>query len=207
MFFEEKEVSVDWLFGGEATSGDYCVVPSFEILSQEIEFNDEVVKVPAITIAETKLHCIKNNGKHCELLFDNALFQMSIAPFKAGKEVCFKNSFLKKYLKTVFVEYFKKTMKLSEDFKIKCNLLTSSEVFGEDCIPWFSEQKHKIAMYGDHTAWWWLGDRYSDNDDDDASSASSFWFAFVGGLGESGISGASSAGGYVRPRFVIGAKA
>lgn len=203
MIFEEKNTNMEWMFSGKADVGDYVVIPYWEMACSELMFNGEKVEIPFRNIQETKLYCIKNEGGKCELMFDNALFPMAIAPFKTDKEICFKNSLLRKYLKKCFVPAFKHAMKLPDDLKIKCDLLTSSEVFGDNCLDWFKEPKHRIAMYKETSEWWWLGDEYGDCEGD----ASSAYFCLVSGIGSASYSYASNTNDYVRPRFVIGAKA
>ena len=70
-------------------------------------------------------------------------------------------------------------------------------------LDWFKESKHKIAMYKEYSDWWWLSDEWGDCEGD----ASSAYFCVVGYIGFANFYVASSTNGYVRPRFVIGAKA
>lgn len=203
-FFEESAVDLADLFAELAEPGYFVIIPSFKIPATKVKFNGEEIETPEIETPETKLHCINNKeGKHY-LLFDNCLFNMPIAPFKDGEEVCFKNSFLKKFLKKVFLPAFLKAVNYNPDFKIKCDILSKAEVFGESeesdkgILDWFREPKHKIAMYKNTSDWWWLSDRV------DASAA---LFCLVNSFGESGCVGASLAGYFVRPHFVIERKA
>lgn len=203
MIFEERKVSPEVLFSGAAEVGDYVVISSLKFDATKIRFNGEDVEVPAFTTPETKLYCIKKDKKNCELLFDNCLFEMAIAPFKKDKKICFSNSFLNEYLNKYFVQRFK-YLTGNDDLKIKCNLLSRKEVFDEKKkLDWFKEPKHKIAMFYKYSNWWWLSDEYGDCKGD----ASSAGFCYVRGGGYAGCSGVSAANGYVRPRFVIGAKA
>lgn len=207
-FFEESAVDLTDLFAELAEPGYFVIIPSFTIPASKVKFNGEEVETPEFETLETKLHCIHNkDGKHY-LLFDNCLFNMAIAPFKEGKEICFKNSFLKKYLKKVFLPAFIKAVNLKTENKIKCDILSKVEVFGaseesdEGQLDWFKEPKHKIAMYRDYSDWWWLSDCV-----DKDEVASSAYFACVDSSGYAGFSGASGTSAYVRPRFVIERKA
>ena len=203
MIFEERKVSPEVLFSGAAEVGDYVVISSLKFDATKIRFNGEDVEVPAFTTPETKLYCIKKDKKNCELLFDNCLFEMAIAPFKKDKKICFSNSFLNEYLNKYFVPRFK-YLTGNDDLKIKCNLLSRKEVFDEKKkFDWFKEPKHKIAMFNEYSDWWWLSDEYGDCEGD----ASSAGFAIVRSKGNAYCYGASDASLCVRPRFVIGAKA
>lgn len=209
MIYEERRVSIEDLFCDEAKKADYAVIPSFKIPAAKVKFNGVEIETQEFETPETKLYCIKhykeNNVDETMLLFDNCLFNMPIAPFKDGKEICFKNSFLKKYLKKVFLPAFLDAVKLNSDFKVKCDILSKVEVFGESeennagQLFWFYEPKHKIAMYKDNSDWWWLSDCvYKDE-----NNPSSAYFADVDNYGYAGCYNASNANYYVRPRFVI----
>ena len=203
MIFEERKVSPEVLFSGAAEVGNYVVISSLKFDATKIRFNGEDVEVPAFTTPETKLYCIKKDKKNCELLFDNCLFEMAIAPFKKDKKICFSSSFLNEYLNKYFVPRFK-YLTGNDDLKIKCNLLSKKEVFDEKKrLDWFKEPKHKIAMFNEYSDWWWLSDEYGDCEGD----ASSAGFCIVADYGLAGCSGASYSYSGVRPRFVIGAKA
>ncbi len=91
-----------------------------------------------------------------------------------------------------------------EKIKIRCDIPSNDDVFDEEKkLAWFTEPKHKIAMFDGLSRWWWLSTKYQD-DDEDASAA---YFCRVDGSGYAGYGGASRANSYVRPRFVIGAQA
>ena len=203
-FFEESAVDLTDLFAELAEPGYFVVIPSFKIPATKVKFNGKEIETPEIETPETKLHCINNkDGKHY-LLFDNCLFCMPMAPFKDETEVCFKNSFLKKYLKKVFLPAFLKAVNYNPEFKIKCDILSKAEVFGESkesdkgILDWFREPKHKIAMYKNTSDWWWLSDRVD---------TSAFCCALSFAVGRSGCVGASYTSVCVRPRFVIERKA
>ena len=203
MIFEEREVSPEVMFSGAAEVGDYVVVSSLRIAATKICFNGKDIEVPEFITPETKLYCIKKDKKNCELLFDNCLFEMAIAPFKKDKKICFSNSFLNEYLNKYFVPRFK-YLTGNDDLKIKCNLLSRKEVFDEkEKLDWFKEPKHKIAMFNEYSDWWWLSDEYGDCEGD----ASSAYFCNVFYNGYAYCYHASSTYYFVRPRFVIGAKA
>jgi len=203
MIFEEKQVSPEVLFSGAVEVGNYVVISSLKIAPAVIRFNGREVTVPEFITPETKLYCIKKDKKNCELLFDNCLFEMPIAPFKKNKKVSFSTSFLNEYLNKHFVPQFK-YLTGNDDLEIKCNLLSKKEVFDEEKkLDWFKEPKHKIAMYKKYSDWWWLSDEWRDC----AGEASSADFCLVSNNGFANYIGASYASIYVRPRFVIGAKA
>ena len=96
-----------------------------------------------------------------------------------------------------------KAVDFKSENKIKCDILSKVEVFGESeentegMFEWFKEPKHKIAMYRDYSDWWWLSDKYKDCEGD--ASSADFCFVDRGGL----AAYAGSASLYVRPRFVI----
>ena len=203
MIFQEKRCFLSELFSEEAEVGWYAVIEPFTVPAAEVKFNGSTIQVPEFTTEETKLYCIDKKDGKTQFLFDNAMFQMPIAPFKDGKEVCFKNSFLKKYLKKVFVPVFCQVYDL-EKIKIRCDIPSNDDVFDEEKkLAWFTEPKHKIAMFDGLSRWWWLSTKYQD-DDEDASAAR---FCTVGSNGLADYRYASTADGYVRPRFVIGAQA
>lgn len=203
MIFQEKRCFLSELFSEEAEVGWYAVIEPFTVPAAEVKFNGSTIQVPEFTTEETKLYCIDKKDGKTQFLFDNAMFQMPIAPFKDGKEVCFKNSFLKKYLKKVFVPVFCQVYDL-EKIKIRCDIPSNDDVFDEEKkLAWFTEPKHKIAMFDGLSRWWWLSTKYQD-DNEDASAA---YFCYVGNYGRAYCYSASYASGYVRPRFVIGAQA
>lgn len=208
-FFEESEVELNDLFSEFAEPGYFAIIPSFKIPAAKVKFNGDVIETEEFETPETKLHCINNkDGKHY-LLFDNCLFALPIAPFKEGKTVCFKNSFLKKYLKKVFLPAFKEAVNLKVKNKLKCDILSKVEVFGtseddpEGMLDWFRETKHKISMHKAYSDWWWLSDCVQENED----VVSSSYFAYVNANGYANYYYASGADYYVRPRFVIERKA
>ena len=92
MIFEERKVSPEVLFSGAAEVGDYVVVSSLKIAPAVFRFNGKDIRIPEIITPETKLYCIQKDKKNCELLFDNCLFEMPIAPFKKDKKVSFSSS-------------------------------------------------------------------------------------------------------------------
>lgn len=205
MIFEETKVDLADVFDKLAEPGYFAVIPSFKIPASKVKFNGGVIETAEFETPETKLYCIHNQDNKQYLLFDNCLFNMPIAPFKDGKEICFKNSFLKKYLKKVFLPAFMKAVNFKSENKIKCDILSKAEVFGEseeDCtgqLAWFMEPKHKIAMYRDYSDWWWLSDKYKDCEGD----ASAAYFCGVRYYGGAYSGGAGNTDLYVRPRFVI----
>ena len=209
MIFEETKVELRDVFDKLAEPGYFAVIPSFKIPASKVKFNGSVIETTEFETPETKLYCIHNQDNKQYLLFDNCLFNMSVAPFKDGKEICFKNSFLKKYIKKVFFPAFMKAVDFKSENKIKCDILSKVEVFGESeenpdgMLEWFKEPKHKIAMYRDYSDWWWLSDCVS-KDEEVASSAN---FALVSNHGNAYCYNASCTNSYVRPRFVIERKA
>ena len=146
-------------------------------------------------------------------MFDSVMFNMSIAPFKDGKEVCFKNSFLKKYLKKLFMSEFEaQVYKIDSDwnedaagkFKIKCDILSKADIFGglddeNNGLEWFNEIKHRLACDNEYSRWYWL----SDVEEVDEDNASSSYFADVDNRGFASYDNASTTNDDVRPRFVI----
>ena len=60
-------------------------------------------------------------------------------------------------------------------------------------------------MYKNCSDWWWLSDYIKSYDEDDIASSAAF--AGVLSYGDAACGGASDAGIYVRPRFVIERKA
>lgn len=213
MIFNETRVELKELFRWAAEVGDYAVIPSFKLPATKLDFNGKEIECPEFTTPETKLYCICNANGERQYLFDSAMFNMSIAPFKDGKEVCFKNSFLKKYLKKLFMSEFEAQIyKIDSDwnedaagkFKIKCNILSKADVFGglddeNNGLEWFNEIKHRLACDNEYSRWYWL----SDVEEVDEDNASSSGFAFVGNNGGAYYTVASYTNGYVRPRFVI----
>lgn len=213
MIFNETRVELKELFRWAAEIGDYTVIPSFTLPATKLDFNGKEIECPEFTTPETKLYCIYNANGERQYLFDSVMFNMSIAPFKDGKEVCFKNSFMKKYLKKLFMPQFEAQIyKIDSDwnedaagkFKIKCDILSKADIFGglddeNNGLEWFNEIKHRIACDNEYSRWYWLSD-VEEVDNDNASSSS---FAFVSNNGHANYNRASYAYYYVRPRFVI----
>ena len=213
MIFDETRVELKELFRWAAVIGDYAVIPSFTLPATKLDFNGKEIECPEFTTPETKLYCIYNANGERQYLFDSVMFNMSIAPFKDGKEVCFKNSFLKKYLKKLFMsEFGAQIYKIDSDwnedaagkFKIKCDILSKADIFGgldneNNGLEWFNEIKHRIACDNEYSRWYWLSDVEA-VDEDNASSSS---FAIVHGSGYANCDHASDTSNFVRPRFVI----
>ena len=203
MIFEEKKYCLIDLCSNNCKVGSYAVIPSFTIPAAKVLFDGEEYETPVFVTPETKLYCIQNDGEKIQLLFDNCLFNMAIAPFRESKEISFKSSFLKKYLKKVFVPAFQDQIGLQRT-KLKCDIPSYKDVFGDkngkNRLQWFEEPKHKIAMYKAESEWWWLSTVY----DGDRAVASSPYFCSVNADGCAGYYGASAANLCVRPRFSIG---
>lgn len=206
MIFEEKKCCLIDLCSNNCKVGSYAVIPSFTIPAAKVLFDGEEYETPEFVTPETKLYCIQNDGEKIQLLFDNCLFKMTIAPFRENKEISFKSSFLKKYLKKVFVPAFQDQIGLQRT-KLKCDIPSYKDVFGdengENRLQWFEEPKHKIAMYKDESEWWWLSTVY----DGDRAVASSATFCNVYYFGNAHCNHASYADLCVRPRFSIGVQA
>jgi len=213
MIFDETRVELKELFRWAAEIGDYAVIPSFTLPATKLDFNGKEIECPEFTTPETKLYCIYNANGERQYLFDSVMFNMSIAPFKDGKEVCFKNSFLKKYLKKLFMSEFEAQIyKIDSDwnedaagkFKIKCDILSKADIFGglddeNNGLEWFNEMKHRFACDDECSRWYWL----SDVEEVDEEVASSSRFAAVYYDGFANYLSASGTYIYVRPRFVI----
>ena len=202
MIFQEKRCFLSELFGKDVEVGWYAVIPNFTIPAAKVKFNGEKIETPEFTTPETKLYCIDIQDGKVQLMFDAAMFQMAIAPFKDDKKAIFKNSFLKKYLKKVFKPFFCQMYDLPEK-SLKCDIPANYEIFGDENgegqLEWFKETKHRIACDDGFSRWWWTSTKYKD-DEDDASAA---YFCVVNGNGLATYSAASYTHFYVRPRFVI----
>ena len=198
MIFEEKKVSLIELFMKDVEVGAYAVIPSFTLPGCNVEFNGVDVECEKYETPETKLYCIENKDGKRQYLFDNVLFNMSIAPFEDGKEKSFETSFLKKYLSEIFTHVFLKENGL--DMELACDIPSKIDVFGDDngegMLDWFKESKHRIAMYKDYSEWWWLSTK---------AVASAAYFCSVYYYGCANYYYAGSTYYAVRPRFVIGA--
>ena len=204
MIFQEKRCFLSELFGKDVEVGWYAVIPSLTIPAAKVKFNGEEVETPVFTTPETKLYCIDIQDGKVQLMFDAAMFQMAIEPFKDDKEVVFKNSFLQKYLKKVFKSFFCQMYDLPEK-SLKCDIPANYEIFGDENgegqLEWFKEIKHRIACDDEYSRWWWTSTKYKDNED----NASAVYFCNVGSNGLARCDDASSTHYYVRPRFVIAA--
>ena len=202
MIFQEKRCFLSELFGKDVEVGWYAVIPTFTIPAAKVKFNGEEIETPEFTTPETKLYCIDIQDDKVQLMFDAAMFQMAIAPFKDDKEVIFKSSFLKKYLKKVFKPFFCQMYDLPKK-SLKCDIPANYEIFGDENgegqLEWFKEIKHRIACDDEYGRWWWTSTKYCD-DDDDTSAA---YFCSVNGNAGATCGSASGASYYVRPRFVI----
>ncbi len=198
MIFEEKKVTLEELFSKDVQVGAYAIIPSFTLPGCSVEFNGVDVECEEYETPETKLYCIENKDGKRQYLFDNVLFNMSIAPFEDGKEKSFETSFLKKYLSEVFTHVFLKENCFEGE--LACDIPSKIDVFGDDngegMLDWFKEPKHRIAMYKDYSEWWWLSTK---------AVASAAYFCYVINHGNAHYYGAGYANVYVRPRFVIGA--
>lgn len=199
MIFKEKEAENIYKLFTNGKMGNYVVIPSFKIPAKEIEFDGQTITTEEFKTPETKLYCIKNSKKKRQFLFDDCMFSMPIAPFLQNKEVCFKNSFLKSYLESVFLESFKAIIdeEVFSGLKIKVDIPSKKDVFGDEThepLQFFRCIKNRIAIFENESDWWWLKTVYD-------KDAAIFCSSDRSGLADSYV--ASSPGIRVRPRLVI----
>ena len=165
--------------------GDSVVLQEF-VVPETTMGGKEPMRFDTQSIKDTATVYNIKDGK-LYLVFNHALFQSAM---DLNNERKWEDTQLCKYLELAFKPAMEKAGIPAEEV----SLLSKDEVFREERLPFFNKGKNRIAFDKDEdcSVWYWLKD-----------VASSAYFCFANDGGGSGCDGASYAGNFVRPRFVI----
>ena len=165
--------------------GDSVVLQEFVVPETTMD-GKEPMRFDTQSIKDTATVYDIKDGK-IYLVFNHALFQSAM---DFNNERKWEDTQLCKYIELAFKPAMEKAGIPAEEV----SLLSKDEIFGEERLPFFNKGKNRIAFSKDEdcSVWYWLKD-----------VASSADFCGARSSGYSSYDGASNAGGFVRPRFVI----
>ena len=171
--------------------GDRVKLPSFTVSAVKMD-GDEVMVFDEKNIrADEAIVIGKDENGNFILIFDHCLFESAI---DLNNEKRFEMTQLGQYLQREFLRAMNGAGIPAES----CGLISKEEMFGDNALEYFKTGRNRIAFYfdEDYSRYYWLSTLY-----DEEASAAYFCYADLDGL--SGYDGASCAGTYVRPRFII----
>lgn len=165
--------------------GDTVQLPEFTVSEttiggdRELHFGEQTVKDTA-TVYNIK------NGK-VYLVFDHALFTSAIDLNNATE---WKNTQLYNYLKGIF----KNSMKNARIPVSKVSLLSKDEILGEKALPFFKNEKNRIAFEKDtsYITWYWL-----------KNASSMPYFCYTDGISDDSCNSVSDASLFIRPCLIV----
>lgn len=173
--------------------GDRVKLPSFTVSAVKMD-GDEVMEFNEKNIrADDAIVIGKDENGNFILIFDHCLFESAI---DLNDEKRFEMTQLGQYLQSEFLRAMNGAGIPAES----CGLISKDEMFGDNPLEYFKTGRNRIAFDFDEVCsrYYWLSTLY-----DEEASAAYFCGAGISGYGAYGS--ASSAGAYVRPRFVISA--
>ena len=167
--------------------GDRVRVPGFKVPATTINGEDNL-KFEEIEVAGEYATVYKIEGEQINLVFDRALFQSAIDNNETG---VWEDTQLAHYLRGAFLDALRKETSAAD-----CGLLRKEELLGDNALLFFKNGRNRVCFDKDEdcSVYYWLENVY------DASAA---YFCCADGYGGAYSSGASNAGLYVRPRFII----
>lgn len=173
--------------------GDRVKLPSFTVSAVKMD-GDEVMEFNEKNIrADDAIVIGKDENGNFILIFDHCLFESAI---DLNDEKRFEMTQLGQYLQSEFLRAMNGAGIPAES----CGLISKDEMFGDNALEYFKTGRNRIAFDFDEdcSCYYWLSTLY----DEEAFAAG---FCGANNIGYSGCYGASSAGAFVRPRFVISA--
>lgn len=173
--------------------GDRVKLPSFTVSAVKMD-GDGVMEVNEKNIrADDAIVIGKDENGNFILIFDHCLFESAI---DLNDEKRFEMTQLGQYLQSEFLRAMNGAGIPAES----CGLISKDEMFGDNPLEYFKTGRNRIAFDFDEdcSCYYWLSTLY----DEEASAA---YFCCANNIGYGYYDGASVAGAYVRPRFVISA--
>lgn len=173
--------------------GDRVKLPSFTVSAVKMD-GDEVMEFNEKNIrADDAIVIGKDENGNFILIFDHCLFESAI---DLNDEKRFEMTQLGQYLQSEFLRAMNGEGIPAES----CGLISKDEMFGDNPLEYFKTGRNRVAFDFDEdcSRYYWLSTLY----DEEASAA---YFCRATNFGYSYYDGASVAGAYVRPRFVISA--
>lgn len=173
--------------------GDRVKLPSFTVPAVKMDGEDVLAFDEKHIKADEAIVIGKDENGNFILIFDHCLFESAI---DLNNEKCFEKTQLGLYLQQEFLRAMNGAGIPAES----CGLISKDEMFGDNPLEYFKTGRNRIAFDFDEdcSRYYWLSTLY-----DEEASAAHFCHATNRGYAIFGI--ASSASGYVRPRFVISA--
>ena len=175
--------------------GDRVKLPSFTVPAVKMDGEGEDVLAfdEKHINADDAIVIGKDENGDLILIFDHCLFESAI---DFNDEKRFEMTQLGQYLQSEFLRAMNGAGIPAES----CGLISKEEMFGDNALDFFKTGRNRIAFDFDEdcSRYYWLSTSY----DYEASAA---LFCFAGANGFADCYGASFAGPYVRPRFIISA--
>lgn len=167
--------------------GDRVRVPGFKVPAAKID-GEEKLNFDEIEVAGEYATVYKIEGEQISLVFDRALFQSAIDRNDTG---VWEDTQLAAYLRGAFLDALRKETSAAD-----CGLLRKEELWGDNALPFFRNGRNRVCFDKDEdcSVWYWT---------ETVEDASAAFFCVAGSCGYSYYHYASSAGSYVRPRFII----
>lgn len=167
--------------------GDRVRVPGFKVPAAEID-GEEKLNFDEIEVAGEYATVYKIEGEQISLVFDRALFQSAIDRNDTG---VWEDTQLAAYLRGAFLDALRKETSAAD-----CGLLRKEELWGDNALPFFRNGRNRVCFDKDEdcSVWYWT---------ETVEEASAANFCNASRSGGSCYNIASSAGNYVRPRFII----
>lgn len=167
--------------------GDRVRVPGFKVPAVEID-GEEKLNFDEIEVAGEYATVYKIEGEQISLVFDRALFQSAIDRNDTG---VWEDTQLAAYLRGAFLDALRK-----ETSAVDCGLVRKEELWGDNALPFFRNGRNRVCYdkNEDCSVWYWT---------ETVEDASAALFCDASDDGVADYGGASGAGRYVRPRFII----
>lgn len=167
--------------------GDRVRVPGFKVPAAEID-GEEKLSFDEIEVAGEYAIVYKIEGEQISLVFDRALFQSAIDRNDTG---VWEDTQLAHYLRGAFLDALRKETSAAD-----CGLLRKEELWGDNALPFFRNDRNRICFDKDEdcSVWYWT---------ETVEDAGAAGFCGATGYGRSGCGHASYADACVRPRFII----
>lgn len=173
--------------------GDRVKLPSFTVPAVKMDGEDVLAFDEKHIKADEAIVIGKDENGNFILIFDHCLFESAI---DLNDEKRFEMTQLGQYLNSEFLRAMNGAGIPAES----CGLISKDEMFGDNPLEYFKTGRNRIAFDFDEdcSRYYWLSTLY----DEEASAAH---FCHATNRGVAYFDGASGAGNYVRPRFVISA--
>ena len=168
-----------------------------ELQTEEFKVGDRIeIRLPFETHMAT---AIKQTQEGMLFIFDDLLDEYMPMFSEIQEDMSYETSEVRSALKDLSYR-LPEGMELikfngTDNFRIP----KKEELFGENKIPYFDDEKKRVACYKNRTDWYWLQDKHVYGD----GSVSAAYFASVYSRGDAGYSDASNPGIGLRPLALI----